>query len=89
MCGHVGLITKNATNAERKAFSQLLFIDELRCKDATSITTIKEDNTVEVYKRALAARDFLTTAGYESIMSRGGVIYMGHNRAATAGSRCD
>lgn len=92
MCGHVGIAYGNAIGLQGgKFFSQALYVDQLRGLDATGVAVVDKDNNVKVYKRALAASDFLQTRmGIRAIdAAEKSFIAIGHNRASTIGTSID
>ena len=92
MCGHVGMAFGTTVGIKGgKFFSQALYVDQLRGMDATGVATVDKDNNVQVFKKALAASDFLQTRmGIRAIDEvEKSFIAIGHNRATTVGKSID
>lgn len=85
-------------------FKELLYINALRGVDATGILKVQEGESPRVLKKAMPSHDFLdlrkvnhligyTSKGYKgwpsSGKAKGYLLLMGHNRAATKGSKTD
>lgn len=92
MCGIVGAFSTTARYYKSPLvsfFRQALFADTFRGEDSTGIAVMApKDEQPSVYKKALAAPDFLQLKRVEMLLdpSVGGVNWMlGHNRAATKG----
>lgn len=92
MCGIVGAFSTNGKypkSALVSFFRQALFADTFRGEDSTGIAIMGAKSTQpEVYKKALAAPDFLQLKKVEALLDppTGGIHFMlGHNRAATKG----
>lgn len=86
MCGLVGIADgTNLFVKEKKALSELLYVDTLRGPHSTGVFTVK-NNVVDTLKMAVPGEVFVDTKKYESFMARGGMsIAAGHNRWATIG----
>lgn len=71
--------------------TQGLYADQLRGIDATGVALVDKDNNVSVYKRALAASDFIhTNMGVRAIdAAEKSFVAIGHNRASTIGKTID
>lgn len=89
MCGLVGVVSKNLTPADRERFDLLLFIDQIRGPHSTGIAGVSRTGGVKLYKRALAASDFMQLDGYRSARIFSDKVLMGHNRWATVGDKTD
>ena len=87
MCGLVGVIGSKMTAVDNKVFKQLLYVDALRGTHSTSVTAMSREGTVEYYKRALNAADFMQLKEANRIASTMvSPFLMGHNRYATTGA---
>lgn len=86
MCGIVGVITSRVTSIERKIFKDLLFMDTLRGWDSTGLITRDTKGDTYMYKRALAAPDFMFLPVPKAMMDKQWKMAIGHNRAATKGA---
>lgn len=95
MCGIVGVMTtelnSSTNNPVNRFFGQALFADTLRGDDSTGIFLLdqrQEMEKPEVFKRALAAPDFLQLKRTGNLLreSNDWRIMIGHNRAATKGA---
>jgi predicted glutamine amidotransferase len=90
MCGFVGFINREKTFANNplvKYFGQGLLCDSLRGKHGTGVLGVDAKGVASVYKRALAASDFLElTPAKKIIESNSNVFMVGHNRWATRGT---
>ncbi|MCK5020996.1 MAG: hypothetical protein KAS32_28550 [Candidatus Peribacteraceae bacterium] len=92
MCGIVGIFTEETTinNTTRKdMFGEMLFADTFRGLDSTGVAVINHTGKrrKKVFKRALAAPDFLALRSYKKLISSAvPKIMIGHNRAATKGA---
>ena len=99
MCGIVGFMNWSnvVSQTPKKWFTAALFVDTLRGSDGTGIAILPElpfaVNTpakdIGVYKKALAAPDFLQLNRVDSLMSdvARARFALGHNRAATQGDK--
>lgn len=93
MCGIVGVLSSEMNTHNHpygKFFKQALFTDTLRGVDSTGVMLLdgKKQTRPEVWKKALAAYDFLQLARTNTLL-RDTLDYnvmIGHNRAATRGS---
>ena len=92
MCGLVGSINRLVAydkSAYSAYFQQALYADTLRGFDSTGMFLMEEvDAKPIVYKKALAAPDFLQLSKVEKFLgkySNDWDIMIGHNRAATKG----
>lgn len=93
MCGIVGFISlsdKDKTVAKENYFRRALFLDTLRGFDSTGFMAVpfnESFNTPIVYKRALAAPDFLQLRKSSKLLYNADNYFalVGHNRAATQG----
>lgn len=92
MCGLVGVLSTEINsyqNSYGKFFKQALFADTLRGFDSTGVFVMdtKKMNQPEVFKKAIAAPDFLQLAYTNKILSdaKDWNIMIGHNRHATKG----
>lgn len=91
MCGFVGYINREtAVNKSKNLvnfFTQGLLCDSLRGKHGTGVLGVTDKGWASVYKRALAASDFLELANAKKIIeSTSNVFMVGHNRWATRGT---
>lgn len=91
MCGIVGVISTESSGYavdNISFFKQALFTDTLRGSDSTGIFLWDEKlKAPEVFKKALAAPDFLQLKRVDKLLStqKNWNIMVGHNRAATRG----
>lgn len=91
MCGIVGVIAKGKSGlftTQIEAFSQLLFLDQVRGTDGTGIIYNKKEGKVHSLKGPETASIFLERRGYEKAMKDcllESSFIIGHNRAATKG----
>ncbi len=93
MCGLVGVLSTEINSFQHsygKFFKQALFADTLRGFDSTGIFVMdtKTMQQPEVFKKAIAAPDFLQLARTNDLLrdTRDWNIMIGHNRHATKGS---
>lgn len=88
MCGLVGVAsTSNITAAQKKAFGNLLIIDQIRGVHSTGLFSVDSAEKVNVHKRSVDANTFLDMKTYEKAMAPVNLrILAGHNRFATKGS---
>lgn len=95
MCGHVGAVTKalnGFTSKEVDAVLALLYFDNFRGEDATSMTVIENDGRATLYKEATSAPDFIRAPGIKKGVSDAishGQAIICHNRKATVGGYKD
>lgn len=93
MCGIVGYVRGNNKLVANisTVIEDLLFIDTLRGRCGTGIVGIKQDNTADIAKRALAAPDFFTTSMWDQAKAAipSHRVVIGHNRASTIGGMKD
>lgn len=92
MCGLVGVLSTELNTFQHsygKFFKQALFADTLRGADSTGIFVMDTKKMVQpdLYKKALAAPDFLQLKKVEDLLkdSHDWNVMIGHNRAATKG----
>ena len=92
MCGIVGVITKRRVGMLRQdalAFKQLLFAGQIRGTDGTGIIYDIKEKTM-FHKSPTDAYQFMGTNGFNGSIAdseKSGRYIIGHNRAATKGSR--
>lgn len=93
MCGLVGMIAKSSTgffNADKEAFTQMLYADAVRGKDATGVFGVNKHGNVSWLKQASSSGWFITNKDYETfshkIVSEMQFV-IGHNRKATHGTK--
>tara|TARA_R100001086_G_scaffold249777_1_gene190902 strand:- start:29451 stop:30674 length:1224 start_codon:yes stop_codon:yes gene_type:complete len=84
LCGIVGVIG-SSWNERVKVFKQLLYVGTLRGFDSTGIFKVGVGGSVEMYKKAVSAPDFLDFKHVDDIINSFGSVLVGHNRAATKG----
>jgi len=92
MCGIVAIISSCSngfTDKERKAFTDMLFVDTLRGWDSTGVFSVDYDGDVNILKAAMTGPNFINTQEYgkwhQELWSTG-IMAVGHNRAATRGT---
>jgi len=87
MCGHVGFVNRgNGYLADYDTwFKQALYCGALRGVHGTGIVGVSSLNQMSMYKRALAASDFLELAATKKIITGTNKALLGHNRYATQG----
>lgn len=92
MCGIVGVLTTENSTTQHpyvRFFQQALFADTLRGNDSTGVFLMntKKQEEPEVWKKALAAPDFLQLSRTRNLLRDYADfnIMVGHNRAATKG----
>lgn len=91
MCGIVGVINREKFKVDRedlvKFFNQALYCDAVRGRHGTGVIGVNQKGDVSVFKRALAAPDFMELSQARKIIDDQDNIFMvGHNRWATKGS---
>lgn len=90
MCGIVGYISlddKCHPLAKRHFADYALMLDTLRGSDSTGIIRVNKEFDVHTAHTTMAGRKYVHTAEYEEFMDAfDGWAFIGHNRAATAGS---
>jgi glucosamine 6-phosphate synthetase-like amidotransferase/phosphosugar isomerase protein len=95
MCGQCGIILAEGKRDEkqlsrlRSIFTKLLFLNELRGKDATGIATIGNYGKYHLMKRSVAASSFIRQPKFHEVLeslSDTTTLVMGHTRLATVGS---
>ena len=95
MCGIVACLSKRKfgfSDLDRKIFDQLLFADEIRGEDSTGIFYVNKYGNCYTAKSAQKAAVFQDTTEYNRMLEESfldGLIMVGHNRAATKGSKTD
>lgn len=94
MCGIVSILRSGEKPILQRdvedMFSDMLYADALRGFDSTGVFLAGKytnDTDVELYKRALEARDFLNTRVFKRLMNKCTPydFLVGHNRSATLG----
>jgi hypothetical protein len=89
MCGIVGYIsTEDDLHglAKRHFADYALMLDTLRGADSTGIIRVKNEFDVHVNHTTMGGRKYVHTKPYDDFMSGDSWAFIGHNRAATAGS---
>lgn len=90
MCGIVGVISKDMRKKHKDFFQQALLVDTLRGTHSTGIARIPNSAgvDVEIFKRALAAWDFLDLRRPDELLGKFYTTsaFIGHNRYATKGA---
>jgi predicted glutamine amidotransferase len=89
MCGLVGIVSNNLIHGDKKVFTTLLYLDQLRGKHSTGVCAVNNTKEVAVYKRALEASDYLQLTGCDNVLTHSNRLLMGHNRYATVGAKDD
>ena len=88
MCGLVGIASSVSLGVTgSRLLAQALYADQLRGMDSTGVALVNKDNELALYKRALAASDFLQTRyGHMAMQdAESAFVALGHNRATTIG----
>lgn len=89
MCGLVGMASSNILPQDKKMFDLLLHVDQIRGEHSTGVAAVDKDGKCEVYKKALAASDFMQLKGYSRVRLFADTLLLGHNRYATMGAKDD
>lgn len=95
MCGIVACISKRKygfSDTDKKIFDQLLFVDEVRGDDSTGMFYVNKQGNCYTIKSNERSASFQCLKEYEEMLSdayMNGLIMVGHNRAATKGSKTD
>lgn len=92
MCGIVGIISKKPTGfwqSDLKIFKELIWADQLRGTDGTGTFCVDRDGKSNVVKSPTPAYPFLNKDfdNVEKGIVQTGRILIGHNRAATKGTK--
>lgn len=91
MCGIVAVIAayqNGFLDDEKKAFSEMLFIDTFRGWDSTGVFSVHTNHNVHILKDAVPGPEFICHNKYKEFMARlwiNGLFAVGHNRSATRG----
>lgn len=85
MCGLVGAMGYIGPK-EKKAVRQLLQVDTLRGVHSTGLATLDHLGNRGVFKKAMAAGDFLDLKAVDKILLKNLNCVIGHNRYATQGA---
>lgn len=70
-------------------FRDLLYFDQIRGPHSTGVASVGTTGECLVYKRALAASDFVQLNGFNARASHATTCLIGHNRYATMGAKDD
>lgn len=95
MCGIVGVVsahTNGFSSDEVQVFRDMLFLDTLRGWDSTGSFLVSNKGNVHIRKAAMHGPDFISSDGYNQLKTKAwsnGLIWVGHNRAATRGTVSD
>lgn len=89
MCGLVGIASSNLLASDKSVFKTLLYLDQIRGAHSTGVCAVDDKSGAHVYKRALAASDFIQLRGYADTVAKGNRVLIGHNRYATLGAKDD
>ena len=92
MCGLVGIIGNvSLSKFHLKFFIEALYADALRGMHSTGVTRIGMDKSVEHFKKALPASDYLDLKTTDEFLLRSSnpQALLGHNRHATRGKIID
>lgn len=85
MCGLVGVMG-DIDIYDRRAMKDLLVVDILRGKHSTGVASVSRVGSVNLFKKAYNAVDFLDTAGGKGVVDDlSNACIIGHNRYATKG----
>lgn len=85
MCGLVGVAGYIGVE-ERKVFTDLLIMDQLRGQHSVGVMGLRKNDTVEVQKRAIGVNDFLDLGKVNNLILNSKIL-IGHNRYATQGKK--
>lgn len=87
MCGNVG-VAGVLNLKQREVFQTLLIIDAIRGRDGTGVAGVTENsNHFEVLKRYGDPYQIIDHKGWDRVVSHNKKVLIGHNRAATIGSK--
>ena len=84
MCGLVG-VAGNVDKLAKKAFEQLLVVDQIRGPHSTGACFIAQNDSHDVVKGVGGALDLIDTGPYERAFRKVNRAILGHNRWATVG----
>jgi asparagine synthetase B (glutamine-hydrolysing) len=85
MCGLVGMVGTLGYR-HKEVMKELLFLNTLRGKDSTGLTTVSRDRGVRTRKNALPGYEFIELKTVDAIMQLDDQLWIGHNRFKTHGS---
>lgn len=87
MCGIVGIVGSEIDYKAKSMFKDLLIMDTIRGEDSTGMLLVDKDLDVTSYKKAVDGFTFTQMGVVNSMLSRSITpkLFLGHNRAATAG----
>lgn len=91
MCGLVGVASSLMSTNLNSAFKDLLYFDAVRGWDATGMAVVSKDKgrAVRIKKRAVPSYQFLADKSIAKKINTDAKLFLGHNRAATAGAVVD
>lgn len=93
MCGLIGMIAKTHQGfwgVDKEIFTQMLYADAVRGKDATGVFGVNKHGNVHWLKQASASGWFVTTKDYDEFATKipsEMMMVIGHNRKATHGDK--
>ncbi len=95
MCGLIGMIAKSKSGfwgVDKEVFTQMLYADAVRGKDATGAFAVNKEGNVHWLKQACPSGWFVSSKAYkdfEDKMVSDFHVVIGHNRKATHGDKKD
>lgn len=84
MCGLVGFAGM-LEHKHRNAMKELLFLNTLRGKDSTGLTSVSRDKLVLTRKMTVPGYEFIEHPTVDRIMKHGDQLWLGHGRYKTHG----
>jgi predicted glutamine amidotransferase len=84
MCGLIGM-AGTLEHKHKLAMKDLFFLDTLRGRDSTGLTSVKRNRNVLTRKFAVPGYDFIEIPVVDKAMAYGDQVWIGHNRFKTVG----
>lgn len=84
MCGLIGMVG-TLEHKHKMAMLDLFFLDTLRGKDSTGLTSVDKDKNVLTRKMTIPGYEFIEIPVVRNAMKHNDQLWMGHNRFKTTG----
>lgn len=84
MCGLVGMVG-TLDYRHKKVMKELLFLDTLRGRDSTGLTSVKRNRDLVTRKFAVPGYEFIEMQSVDKALENNDQLWMGHNRFKTVG----
>jgi predicted glutamine amidotransferase len=85
MCGLVGIMSSNMLKTHKDAFSELIYLDTFRGRDATGVAALRHNADTDIQKSTIPGYEFLEGGRLDHLLRLNDFCWIGHNRWGTVG----